>query len=57
VRRIEQVALCALQLAACVDMSVELSDVALNFIRCAIESAAAKAQASWAAAAVCPCAD
>jgi hypothetical protein len=34
------------QLAACVDMSVELSDAALNFIRCAIESAAAKAQAS-----------
>jgi hypothetical protein len=34
------------QLAACVDMSVELSDAALNFIRCAIEGAAAKAQAS-----------
>lgn len=33
-----------LQLAACVDMSVELSDAALNFIRNAIESAAAKAQ-------------
>ena len=33
-----------LQLAACVDMSVELSDAALNFIRCAIEGAAAKAQ-------------
>lgn len=28
------------------DMSVELSDAALNFIRCAIESAAATAQVS-----------
>jgi len=32
------------QLAACVDMSVELSDAALNYVRTAIESAAAKAQ-------------
>lgn len=33
------------QLAACVDMSVELSEAALSFIRYAIEAAAAKAQA------------
>lgn len=33
------------QLAACVDMSVELSEAALSFIRYGIEAAAAKAQA------------
>ena len=33
-----------LQLAACVDMSVELSEAALSFIRSGIEAAAAKAQ-------------
>ncbi len=32
------------QLAACVDMSVELSEAALSFIRSGVEAAAAKAQ-------------